>query len=971
MNSTLQAFRIHNDIPFDWEVLRNDAPENLSDADVEVYLINPSGGKTKIDYTLTGNTVHGCSYGKEQYIIGVYRLVLTSTRGASKNTYDIKAWQLVPHSWMEGGKAPDGLVTKPVHFTSNITTPANGIGIQEISTTSSDADEGVNTVTILLDSGRTYSFEVKNGSKGSTPNITATKEGLVTTLYTDGVPFATLNDANVTECNEAIARINKSIKDADSAVTAANKAVEDNTKAVNDKIEELNSAMSKAENVNASYDKETGIITITDREGNIRQIEVGKSSMIVKVTLTSEKNGTADKTQNEIANHMLNGGEAYWLIESTGTLCKISSYENFLTGIYTRNHNEFCTLEQRSNRVSFEYHDTNSIKSYNDLKDKPADTRFIFNVAVEVSDILANRATPSAMGRIHNAINNRYVVSVNNYGAQVLLMNCNSAGSSVHFDILSDGNTYHIEISSRYTYTVSRINNVKTIELTFEDGETIPAIVKSGNNTAPSFPYVFDYIYGNFLISHHTFGLYIDEDGNSHFALIFCILHNNINASIPFIRYVVYLYDESKAAMVFYDKYTEDSAPEWVLDIVSEKSDAGVDLTKYQPGDTVPFAQYYYMSDVGNDYKMELPLTHSRIFNNNKGTFLLFCVSHDDIDNEEINYYAVLKINDDYSGLEYLSDYNTSDAPAWLLKAFNENLASSELDGLMSKTDKTNLDTLIGTPIGSGSLGSAVNNQVISRTQLHPNEALIFRITAGDMMGTIKLINRINNEVVYTHIAFLRRGTFAYINTEVGTQDIEVIADGMTFNGAKYEIVITGATAEAISLLAPYLERKVDKENGKGLSTNDFTTALKNKLESLENYNDNEVRGLIDDLKGTLDKLMGSQDTTAVIDTFNEIIAFLENFKNDKSLASVLSTLKSELQTWVEQQYATKSEVSRLDSKVGELSELDDAVKAESFAQAINKAAQLGGGAWGLAKVEGSRLILTNAKVINNNRLVL
>lgn len=41
-------------------------------------------------------------------------------------------------------------------------------------------------------------------------------------------------------------------------------------------------------------------------------------------------------------------------------------------------------------------------------------------------------------------------------------------------------------------------------------------------------------------------------------------------------------------------------------------------------------------------------------------------------------------------------------------------------------------------------------------------------------------------------------------------------------------------------------QTKVDKEVGKGLSTNDYTTPEKTKLASLENYDDSEVRALID-----------------------------------------------------------------------------------------------------------------------------
>lgn len=45
------------------------------------------------------------------------------------------------------------------------------------------------------------------------------------------------------------------------------------------------------------------------------------------------------------------------------------------------------------------------------------------------------------------------------------------------------------------------------------------------------------------------------------------------------------------------------------------------------------------------------------------------------------------------------------------------------------------------------------------------------------------------------------------------------------------------------------LEGKVDKETGKGLSTNDYTNAEKSKLADLENYDDAEVRGLITGLQ--------------------------------------------------------------------------------------------------------------------------
>lgn len=46
---------------------------------------------------------------------------------------------------------------------------------------------------------------------------------------------------------------------------------------------------------------------------------------------------------------------------------------------------------------------------------------------------------------------------------------------------------------------------------------------------------------------------------------------------------------------------------------------------------------------------------------------------------------------------------------------------------------------------------------------------------------------------------------------------------------------------------------KVDKVTGKQLSTNDFTTALKTKLEGLTNYDDSEIRTSITNIQNIVD----------------------------------------------------------------------------------------------------------------------
>ena len=54
--------------------------------------------------------------------------------------------------------------------------------------------------------------------------------------------------------------------------------------------------------------------------------------------------------------------------------------------------------------------------------------------------------------------------------------------------------------------------------------------------------------------------------------------------------------------------------------------------------------------------------------------------------------------------------------------------------------------------------------------------------------------------------------------------------------GEKKYLVDSEGLARLVVNIKAMLGQKVDVENGKGLSTNDFTTVLKTKLENLENY---------------------------------------------------------------------------------------------------------------------------------------
>lgn len=84
------------------------------------------------------------------------------------------------------------------------------------------------------------------------------------------------------------------------------------------------------------------------------------------------------------------------------------------------------------------------------------------------------------------------------------------------------------------------------------------------------------------------------------------------------------------------------------------------------------------------------------------------------------------------------------------------------------------------------------------------------------------------------------------------------------FNGTKWVLVNNKATEDISQIkqqIADLEQNKEDKVEGKGLSTEDYTTQEKNKLASLQNYNDSGVRELISALNLKLTTLDGGLES--------------------------------------------------------------------------------------------------------------
>lgn len=113
------------------------------------------------------------------------------------------------------------------------------------------------------------------------------------------------------------------------------------------------------------------------------------------------------------------------------------------------------------------------------------------------------------------------------------------------------------------------------------------------------------------------------------------------------------------------------------------------------------------------------------------------------------------------------------------------------------------------------------------------------------------------------------------------------------------EISSTSENPVQNKVISSALDKKVDKENGKGLSSNDFTNEDKNKLDSLKNYDDTEIRK---ELANKQDKLTDTQllavnsgitdAKVAQIATNATNIASLQTGKQDKLTAGVGITIQ-------------------------------------------------------------------------------
>lgn len=182
------------------------------------------------------------------------------------------------------------------------------------------------------------------------------------------------------------------------------------------------------------------------------------------------------------------------------------------------------------------------------------------------------------------------------------------------------------------------------------------------------------------------------------------------------------------------------------------------------------------------------------------------------------------------------------------------------------------------------------------------------------------------------------------------TTEAEILAMGFTKNeGTITEVKMNGVskgTSGVVDLGTVITEHqdisgKVDKVTGKQLSTEDFTTALKQKLECLSNYNDTEINAAVSSLQTQLNTLVSGNANDA-INSFNEIIAFLDGIKDNQDLSSIIAS--------IEQQIASKMDKVTL-ANVATSGSYNDLKDKPTIPSAVTESIVSG---WGFTKNAGT-----------------
>lgn len=127
--------RIHKDITLRWRVKTNGASTSLLGRDLVLFLTDPFGDKTVLNFSVTDtNLITAVFYGKDQSKLGSYILTLAENVGqeGSNAVDEVDAFNLVSRSCMETPGTSDNFTAASLELTGDLATNGRGASAYEI-----------------------------------------------------------------------------------------------------------------------------------------------------------------------------------------------------------------------------------------------------------------------------------------------------------------------------------------------------------------------------------------------------------------------------------------------------------------------------------------------------------------------------------------------------------------------------------------------------------------------------------------------------------------------------------------------------------------------------------------------------------------------------------------------------------------------------------------------------------------------
>lgn len=320
-------------------------------------------------------------------------------------------------------------------------------------------------------------------------------------------------------------------------------------------------------------------------------------------------------------------------------------------------------------------------------------------------------------------------------------------------------------------------------------------------------------------------------------------------------------------------------------------------------------------------------------------------LAHDNIREKTVNVYTGPKLTGEKINTWMLS--TPSDTP-WkrqirISAELQEAYISYETDGDTVEAEDVNLlqDSLVKTQV---ELNQEMQRAVKKEDELDRNlKAEIQRAVAQEKEITVQLRKE-------TERAAGKENELSQMLTEEISR-AKTAENGLNEN--LMEEIQRAGESESILLqsqqvLAEQISRKVEKEDGKGLSENDYTTEEKNKLAGMEKYvadkiqqhntavsAHTDIRKLISELTNRLNTLADSDDTT--LDQLSEIVAYI---KSNRTLIENVTTSKVNVTDIINSLTASDTDkpLSAAQGKAlkGLIAELESTVNAINLNDMIN-----------------------------------